>query len=137
MSLQRNKIGTVRLSIFILALALGVGLNTCGRAKPNAAARASGRSSASASEREKQPSATLPAKVDSAPRKIDFATQIRPVLEARCQPCHFAGGKVYEHLPFDRPATITMLGTKLFTRIKDENERRLIAAFLADQSSGR
>ena len=127
----------MRLSILILALALGVGFNTCGRAKPNAASRASGRSSASASKRENPPSATLPAKADPAPRKIDFATQIRPVLEARCQPCHFAGGKVYEHLPFDRPATITTLGTKLFTRIKDENERRLITAFLSEQSSGR
>ena len=81
--------------------------------------------------------ATLPAKVEPAAAKIDFATQIRPVLEARCQPCHFAGGKVYQHLPFDREATITTLGTKLFTRIKDENERRLINAFLSQQSSGR
>jgi hypothetical protein len=126
------------LGILILALALGVGLNTCGRAKPNAASPASkGRANTSITEHDKPSSATLPAKVEPATAKIDFATQIRPVLEARCQPCHFAGGKVYQHLPFDREATITTLGTKLFTRLKDENERRLITAFLSQQSSGR
>lgn len=67
----------------------------------------------------------------TAPAKVDFPTQIRPILEARCQPCHFSGGKVYQHLPFDRPETIKTLGTKLFTRIKDENERRLIRDYLA------
>jgi hypothetical protein len=64
--------------------------------------------------------------------KIDFATQIRPILEARCQPCHFNGGKVYQRMPFDRPETIKALGTKLFTRIKDENERQVIRQFLAE-----
>ena len=128
----------MRLGILILALALGVGLNTCRRAKPNGTSPAStGRANTSTNEHEQPSSATLPAKVEPAAAKIDFATQIRPVLEARCQPCHFAGGKVYQHLPFDRQATITTLGAKLFTRIKDENERRLINSFLSQQSSGR
>ncbi len=65
------------------------------------------------------------------PTKIDFATQVRPILEARCQPCHFSGGKVYQRMPFDRPETIKTLGTRLFTRIKDENERQIIREFLA------
>jgi hypothetical protein len=38
---------------------------------------------------------------------------------------------MYERLPFDRPETIKQLGTKLFTRIKDEHEQRLIREFLA------
>ncbi len=63
--------------------------------------------------------------------KINFATQIRPILEAKCQPCHFSGGKVYQRMPFDRPETIKTLGTKLFSRIKDENERQLIREFLS------
>jgi hypothetical protein len=33
-------------------------------------------------------------------------------------------------LPFDNPATIRKLGPRLFTRIKEENERRLIEDFL-------
>ena len=64
-------------------------------------------------------------------RKPDFTTEIKPIFQARCQPCHFPGGKVYDRLPFDKPETITRLGTKLFTRIKDEKEQRLIRDFLA------
>ena len=45
-------------------------------------------------------------------------------------PCHFSGGQMYASLPFDKPATIRKLGTRLFTRIKEENDRRLIEDFL-------
>jgi hypothetical protein len=63
--------------------------------------------------------------------KIDFNSKIRPILEARCRPCHFQGGKMYARLPFDRPQTIRSLGTKLFSRIKNKDEQALIRAFLA------
>jgi hypothetical protein len=65
-----------------------------------------------------------------AAKKPDFDTQIKPIFQSRCQPCHFPGGKVYEKMPFDKPETITRLGEKLFTRIKDEKEQRLIREFL-------
>jgi cytochrome c5 len=74
-----------------------------------------------------------PAKAETATARVDFATQIKPIFEARCQPCHFSGGKVYAQMPFDRPETIKNLGSKLFTRIKDENERRVIRDFLAQE----
>ena len=64
------------------------------------------------------------------PAKPDFQTQIKPIFQAKCQPCHFQGGQVYEKMPFDKPETIIRLGTKLFTRIKDEKERQLIREFL-------
>jgi hypothetical protein len=64
-----------------------------------------------------------------------FASDVRPILESSCQPCHFQGGKMYEKLPFDKPETITKLGTKLFTRIKDEDQRRVIREFLSEQSA--
>jgi len=67
------------------------------------------------------------------PPAVDFAKQIRPIFEERCQPCHFAGGKMYARLPFDRPQTIVNLGTKLFTRISNEKERDLIRQFLAQE----
>ncbi len=66
-------------------------------------------------------------------QEVTFAKHIRPMLEQRCQPCHFAGGKMYERLPFDRPETVVKLGTKLFSRIRDENQRELIRRFLAAQ----
>jgi hypothetical protein len=62
---------------------------------------------------------------------VDFDTQLKPIFESKCMPCHFSGGKMYDRLPFDKPATIRKLGTRLFTRIKDENERRLIEDFLS------
>jgi hypothetical protein len=65
--------------------------------------------------------------------KSAFTTSVRPILERRCQPCHFPGGKMYERLPFDRPETIVKLGTKLFTRIKDEKDRDVIRKFLSSK----
>ena len=62
--------------------------------------------------------------------KPDFDSEIKPIFQARCQPCHFQGGKVYDKLPFDKAETITKLGTKLFTRIKDEKEQQKIREFL-------
>ena len=67
----------------------------------------------------------------NAPPPIDFVTQVKPIFEKRCQPCHFPGGQVYKQMPFDRPETIKTLNTMLFTRIKDENERRVINDFLS------
>jgi hypothetical protein len=48
-------------------------------------------------------------------------------------PCHFPGGSMHERLPFDQPQTITKLGERLFTRIHDANEQKLIREFLAQQ----
>lgn len=63
-------------------------------------------------------------------RKVDFATQVQPIFEKGCKPCHFSGGAMYQSLPFDHPETIRSLGEKLFTRIKDESERKVIREFL-------
>ena len=62
--------------------------------------------------------------------RIDFDTQLKPIFQSKCMPCHFNGGKVYDRLPFDNPTTIRKLGTRLFTRIKDEHDRKLIEDFL-------
>ncbi len=68
-----------------------------------------------------------PRPVESA---VEFDRDVKPILEQHCRPCHFEGGKMYEKLPFDRAETIDTLGSKLFTRIKDEEERKVIRAFL-------
>lgn len=61
---------------------------------------------------------------------LTFQSDIQPILSARCQPCHFPGGVMYEQLPFDRGETVHKLNTKIFSRIKDEKEQALIRAFL-------
>jgi cytochrome c553 len=106
----------VRLVVLVLALVLLASTYSCARTKGAAAVTAT--------------SIAAPASANAPQPKVDFNTQIKPIV-ARCQPCHFSGGKVYDKLPFDRPETIKRLGTKLFTRIHDENERRLIRDFLA------
>src|SRR5262245_47706255 len=62
--------------------------------------------------------------------------QVLPILQARCNPCHFPGGSMHDRLPFDRPETIRALGTKLFTRIKDPAEQDLISRFLGAPAGG-
>jgi hypothetical protein len=130
----------MRMGALIVALACIFGCYACSRT--SAGAKALTPSDPAHATRVAQSS--LPVNTSSAPSdasqkssadsaKVDFQTQIKPILEARCQPCHFSGGKVYQKMPFDRPETIKSLGTKMFTRIKDENERRLISAFLMQQ----
>jgi hypothetical protein len=59
-----------------------------------------------------------------------FESELRPLLEQRCGRCHFPGGRMHERLPFDDEATVRMLGReKLFTRIEDEDGRRIVDAF--------
>ncbi len=103
--------------MLILTLVLTLGVGTCGRSQRNAL------------------SVTPSMLATSAPlagaTKRDFEKEIKPIFQSRCLPCHFQGGKVYDKLPFDKPETISKLGTKLFTRIKDEKEQRLIREFLA------
>jgi hypothetical protein len=74
---------------------------------------------------------TAPSLSSSNATKPDFDKEIKPILETRCMPCHFQGGKVYDKMPFDKPETVTRLSEKMFTRIKDEKEVRLIREFLA------
>ena len=114
----------MRLGVLVFVLASIVTCYGCGRM--NAGTRMTSTPSVSSSEKPAPVSATTSA-------RVDFPTQIKPILEAKCQPCHFSGGKVYAKMPFDRPETIKTMGTKLFTRIKDENERRLIRDFLAQE----
>lgn len=83
-----------------------------------------------ANSRTRMPGARFASSSFSPTKKPDFATEIKPIFQARCQPCHFQGGKVYDQMPFDKSETITRLGTKLFTHIKDEKERSLIRQFL-------
>ena len=68
---------------------------------------------------------------EAAPQtQVTFAADVQPILERRCTPCHFPGGVMHAKLPFDQPATIVKLGTRLFSRIKREDEQKVIRAFL-------
>jgi hypothetical protein len=108
----------MRTGVLLVGLVLTVGIGMCGHSQRGALSVTPSMLAASPL-------------VSTNPGKPDFEKEIKPIFQSRCMPCHFQGGKVYDKLPFDKPETISKLGTKLFTRIKDEKEQRLIHEFLA------
>src|SRR5262245_32663655 len=110
-------------SMLMLTLILIAGFKTCNGTKPNALTE-----STTAMNKPTSPTQALA-------ERPTFASDIKPILQSRCQPCHFQGGQMYEKLPFDKPETITKLGTKLFTRIKNEDQQRVIREFLSEQTT--
>lgn len=60
---------------------------------------------------------------------IHFVTQIKPLLQKNCSPCHFPGGKLYEKLPFDKDETIITHNEGVLKRFKNVDERKLIKQF--------
>src|SRR5438046_10643038 len=109
--------------MLMLTLILIDGFKTCNGTKPNVLTKSSITMNKPATS------------TQTVAERPTFASDIRPILQSSCQPCHFQGGQMYEKLPFDKPETITKLGTKLFTRIKNEDERRIIREFLSEQSA--
>lgn len=63
---------------------------------------------------------------------ISFSAQIRPILERRCNPCHFPGGKMYQAMPFDRGETVVGHLDGMLKRIKDEKESGLLKQYCAE-----
>jgi hypothetical protein len=128
-----------------LALALIAGAIACahpgqmsskGQVPPAVAAHAPAPAAAAAAAVAPAPSpqpAAPPRPAAPPSDRIYFASQVEPILAARCRPCHFPGGAMYERLPFDRAATVLELREKLFTRIKKETDRQTIRKFLAQQ----
>ena len=84
-------------------------------------------------ERAGSPAPATPPPPPPPPPRVNFAAEILPTLDQRCRPCHFEGGVMYSKLPFDDPKTVLKLGTKLFSRIKDEKTREAIRKLLAEQ----
>src|SRR5215217_696180 len=112
---QRRTMGSMRIVLVLIATGLLL-VESGGVAKP------AGTNSIVSSALVLTPSTTK--------ARVDFDTQLKPILKSKCMPCHFNSGQMYERLPFDKPDTIRELGHRLFTRIREENDRRLIEDFL-------
>ena len=61
---------------------------------------------------------------------INYKTQVLPILQKKCTPCHFSGGKMYDRMPFDNSQTIINHETGVLKRFKDEQENALIKQFI-------
>ena len=65
---------------------------------------------------------------------VSYQTQIQPILQEKCSPCHFSGGKMYERMPFDKGETIISHQAGILKRIKDEKEAALIREYVQQQT---
>ena len=59
-----------------------------------------------------------------------FAATVRPVLAAKCAPCHEPGGKMYASLPFDKGETIASHREGVLKRLKGD-DRAAVEKWLA------
>jgi len=75
-------------------------------------------------------SAVANAPAEPAADTVSFSAQIQPMLQDRCSPCHFPGGKMYEKMPFDQPKTLLEHSEGILKRFKDESENKLLKQFV-------
>jgi len=68
---------------------------------------------------------------------IYFTTRIQPVLQKKCSPCHFPGGKMYTKLPFDKAETIINHEAGALKRFKNEEELILIRQFIEQNKTAK
>ncbi|NOT52639.1 MAG: hypothetical protein HOP10_15355 [Chitinophagaceae bacterium] len=61
---------------------------------------------------------------------INFTAHIVPLLQKKCSPCHFEGGKMYGKMPFDRVATLIIHQAGILKRFSNENEKALLDKFI-------
>ncbi len=60
-----------------------------------------------------------------------FEASVKPILVESCMPCHFPGGRMYDRLPFDEPATIRGHPDGVLRRLKDPAKKQTVEAWLA------
>src|SRR5688572_28265517 len=104
LSEDRRTIHTMRAILVLISMGLLL-IDLDALARPSRTAHALSTPSVSNSKAPKAP--------------VDFDTQLKPIFQSKCMPCHFTGGQMYERLTFDKPETIRKLGHRLFTRIKE------------------
>jgi hypothetical protein len=75
------------------------------------------------------PQAKTPGEAE-APAPDLFASTVRPVLLAKCAPCHEPGGKMYGSMPFDRGETIASHREGVLKRLKGD-DRAAVEKWLA------
>jgi len=75
-------------------------------------------------------SSVMQARNKSTVDTIQFSSHVQPIMQKRCTPCHFTGGKMYERMPFDKDSTIINHQVSILKRIKDEEENSVIRKFL-------
>jgi hypothetical protein len=61
---------------------------------------------------------------------VSFNAEVLPILQKKCSPCHFAGGKMFLKMPFDNSVTIISHEAGVLKRFSDKQEITLIKQFI-------
>jgi hypothetical protein len=54
-----------------------------------------------------------------------FQAVVLPILHDQCEGCHFAGGVMYQELPFDDRDLVTTRGDELLFQLKGKGRDRM------------
>lgn len=68
---------------------------------------------------------------------IAFKAELMPLLQKKCSPCHFAGGKMYAKMPFDRSATIAIHSAGMLKRLNDDNDKKVLEKYIREHLSSK
>ena len=77
-----------------------------------------------------EPGSTVNYKATIPPDTGYFNAAVLPVLKKNCSPCHFPGGKMYERMPFDQPATIISHEAGALKRFKVMEEMSIVKNYI-------
>ncbi len=70
--------------------------------------------------------------IPAVPYTIHSTSQVMPMLQKKCSPCHFEGGKMYAKMPFDKVATLITHQAGMLKRLESENEKELLKKFIRE-----
>lgn len=65
---------------------------------------------------------------------INYSTEVMPLLQKKCSPCHFTGGKMYAKMPFDNSTTILNHEAGVLKRVNDQPDAALIKEFIQQRN---
>jgi hypothetical protein len=112
-----------RIASAVAAILLAAGIPACSARKP--AAREAGATPSSSAPAPATPPPAVPAAETEARPEISFEATVRPILAAKCAPCHNPGGKMYERLPFDQPSVVASHAAGVRRRLKGDDLQTL------------
>lgn len=112
------------LALPYLALATALAATAC-RTPPGRPASASTEELAFLAVAPANPEKVAPAAGDEL-----FVASVRPILKARCAPCHEPGGKMYDRMPFDEPSVVAFFEAGIRKRLQEPTEREALESWL-------
>lgn len=74
--------------------------------------------------------------ITTIPDSINFTSHVMPLLQQKCSPCHFEGGKMHVKMPFDKASTLIRHEAGILKRFSDR-EKMLLQEFIGEYAAGK